>query len=77
MDYTFVNPGPNYLSTGEQALPTLLLVFTLLFLTATVAWTVQLFRLRDRVSATWACSPTLCTSPCVWSDSCVTVVCMW
>jgi hypothetical protein len=38
MDAIFLNPGPNYLSAGETALPNLYAAITVVFLLATVVW---------------------------------------
>jgi len=38
LDYTFNNPGPNYLSAGEMPLPWVYGVLTMLFAGATGAW---------------------------------------
>jgi hypothetical protein len=38
LDATFYNPGPNYLSAGDAPLPTMYLVFFLLFAVVLVAW---------------------------------------
>ena len=38
LDYTFVNPGPNYLSAGEIPLPALYGALTVLFAALSAAW---------------------------------------
>jgi len=38
LDVAFINPGPNYLSAGDEPLPVVFLVFTLLFSAAFGVW---------------------------------------
>lgn len=49
LDYGFVNPGPNYLSVGDQPLPSLLTGFSVCFAVALVAWWAFICRRKEQV----------------------------
>lgn len=48
LEAKFYNPGPNYLSAGDSALPTIYLVFFVLFSAALVAWSWTLISASNR-----------------------------
>jgi len=50
MHAKFYNPGPNYLSAGEEALPTLYFAYFLIYAGSVAAWIYFLRSRKDHVS---------------------------